>query len=178
MAEVEVRGRYLKGDDTPASGQVTFAPRPRAINDSGDGDILVSSAVTAVLDEAGEFTVTLQASDDPSLDPTGWTYRVREQIVGASGTRAYDIDIPTSAVVAGIDLWDVAPASPASGDPTTFPTLTAFAALVARVAELERAGPFAGPDDPSSDLPPGSEYVWLKTDGAGTLLDIISGVAS
>jgi hypothetical protein len=34
-----------------------------------------------------------------------------------------------------------------------------------------------GPDDPSATLPIGIEYVWMKTDGAGTLLDIVSGVA-
>lgn len=146
MADVAVRGRYLKGDDTPASGQVTFAPRPRSINDSGDGDILVSSAVTAVLDDAGEFEVTLQASDDPSLAPTGWTYLVVERITGARGVRAYDIDVPTSAAGPGIDLWDVAPASPASGDPTVFPTLAAFAALDGRVDDLEGG---SGPYDPA-----------------------------
>lgn len=27
------------------------------------------------------------------------------------------------------------------------------------------------------ELPPGTEYIWNKTDGAGTLLDIVSGVA-
>lgn len=35
-----------------------------------------------------------------------------------------------------------------------------------------------GPDDPEPSLPPGTEYVWNKTDGAGTLIDIITGVAA
>lgn len=143
MADVAVRGRYLKGDDTPASGQVTFAPRPRSINDSGDGDILVSSAVTAVLDDAGEFEVTLQASDDPSLAPTGWTYLVVERIVGAREVRAYDIDVPTAAAGPGIDLWTVAPASASAGEPTAFVTLTAFVGLVADL-ELEETAREAG----------------------------------
>ena len=34
-----------------------------------------------------------------------------------------------------------------------------------------------GTTDPSTYLPSGTEYVWNKTDGAGTLLDIVSGVA-
>jgi hypothetical protein len=34
-----------------------------------------------------------------------------------------------------------------------------------------------GPVDPASTLPPGAEYVWFKTDGAGLLLDILTGVA-
>lgn len=39
------------------------------------------------------------------------------------------------------------------------------------------ASTFIGPTDPSTFLAPGTEYVWHKTDGAGTLLDIVSGVA-
>lgn len=139
MTDVEVRGRYLKGDGTAASGQVTFTPRPQAVNDSGDGDILVSSAVIATLDVAGEFEVTLQASDDPTLAPTNWTYLVAERIAGSRGLRTYDIVIPTAAAVAGVDLWDVAPVDPSSGDPTTFPTLAAFAALDGRVDDLRGA---------------------------------------
>lgn len=34
-----------------------------------------------------------------------------------------------------------------------------------------------GTVDPSTFLPPGTEYVWNQTDGAGVLLDIVSGVA-
>ena len=34
-----------------------------------------------------------------------------------------------------------------------------------------------GATDPEPDVPPGTEFVWFKTDGAGTLLDILTGVA-
>lgn len=146
MLAVAVRGRYLKGDGTAAAGQVTFSPRPNGVSDPGNGDILVSSAVTATLDADGSFAVTLQASDDLSIAPSGWTYAVSERIAGAREVREYDIDIPTSAAVTGIDLWDVAPASATSGDPTTFPTLAAFAALEGRVGTLETTyAPLASP---------------------------------
>ncbi|MBC7594542.1 MAG: hypothetical protein H7288_11490 [Kineosporiaceae bacterium] len=34
-----------------------------------------------------------------------------------------------------------------------------------------------GPISPVGRLAPGTEYVWNKTDGAGTLIDILTGVA-
>lgn len=34
-----------------------------------------------------------------------------------------------------------------------------------------------GTTDPGTTLPAGTPYIWYKTDGAGTVLDIMSGVA-
>lgn len=50
-------------------------------------------------------------------------------------------------------------------------------AAIAGSDELTTAFVGFGPVDPAPSLPPGTEYVWNKTDGAGTLLDIVSGVA-
>jgi hypothetical protein len=51
--------------------------------------------------------------------------------------------------------------------------------LPSRLSDQALRAAFAssGPTDPSASLPHGTEYVWMKTDGAGTLLDIVSGVA-
>lgn len=35
---------------------------------------------------------------------------------------------------------------------------------------------FVGPVDPVLQVPAGKEYVWFKTDGNGTTLDIITGI--
>lgn len=136
MTDVEVRGRYVLADETPATGYVRFQPRTSWVNDSGDEVTIVGKDVQVYLDDQGAFAVELQASDDPTLDPPGWTYRVSERISGTRG-RVYDIEVPTSAVGAGIDLWTVAPATPAAGDVSAFVTLTAFAAAEGRIAELE-----------------------------------------
>lgn len=48
---------------------------------------------------------------------------------------------------------------------------------IADSAELTASFASVGPIDPAPSLPPGTEYVWNKTDGAGTLLDIVTGVA-
>ncbi|WP_447643157.1 hypothetical protein [Nocardioides zeae] len=42
---------------------------------------------------------------------------------------------------------------------------------------LASALPIFGSASPSTYLPAGREYVWFQTDGAGTLIDIVSGVA-
>lgn len=42
---------------------------------------------------------------------------------------------------------------------------------------LASALPIFGSVSPSTYLPAGREYVWFQTDGAGTLIDIVSGVA-
>lgn len=49
---------------------------------------------------------------------------------------------------------------------------------IARDSEVaERVLGGIGPIDPAAGLPHGAEYVWFKTDGAGVLLDILTGVA-
>ena len=53
------------------------------------------------------------------------------------------------------------------------PTATALSATYALGGGASRT--ITGPTLPP--LPAGTEYVWNKTDGAGTLLDILTGVA-
>lgn len=60
---------------------------------------------------------------------------------------------------------------------------TAVDAAIDRVNAHERgligAGTIvrASSVDPAPSLPTGTEFVWFKTDGAGVVLDILSGVA-
>lgn len=44
-------------------------------------------------------------------------------------------------------------------------------------AALRAAYVSHGTTDPGPTLAKGTEYVWMKTDGAGTLLDILAGVS-
>lgn len=48
--------------------------------------------------------------------------------------------------------------------------------LAAQAASVATTCSTFGPTQPTT-IPAGHEYVWLKTDGAGNLLDILSGVA-
>lgn len=121
---VPVRGKYVYLDGSPASGQIKFAGKIAAISDAAD-TIILPTTIIAVLDPGGSFTVNLPATDDPDIQPNGWTYTVSETLAGGGG-RTYDIGVPISAKAAGIDLSDVAPRPASTGTPTAFVTLQAF----------------------------------------------------
>lgn len=53
-------------------------------------------------------------------------------------------------------------------------------AKAAKVAAAQVAASqqiFVGPTDPSPGLAPGTEYVWYKSNGSGTLIDTIFGIS-
>lgn len=120
---IQVRGKYVYLDGSGASGSVKFTGKTVTVSTAND-TIIVPTTITVNL-VAGAFTVNLPATDDPDITPTGWTYEVTEMLSGGGG-RTYDIAVPISALSTGIDLSDVAPAVPSSGDTTTYVTLTAF----------------------------------------------------
>jgi hypothetical protein len=123
---VTVRGRYTDTRGRPVRGMVKFTARPAVIYDGVDVEFIVGHTRSIALDATGAFTVALQPTDDPDAAPLDWTYQVEEWIEGARLRAAFDIDAPIAAAGAGIDLGDVAPVTPSSGDPTAFVTLTAF----------------------------------------------------
>lgn len=136
MIEVEVRGTYLRRDGDPATGTIVFAPRSLGAS-ATDNAIFPRVPVHVALDNQGSFAVDLQATDDPDSDPSGWTYRVEERIIGIGPRRVYDIDVPASAAGQGLELADVAPVDPAIGEATAFVTLAAFNDLEDRVEVVE-----------------------------------------
>lgn len=121
---VIVRGRYVYLDGTPAIGDVKFTGQVVATSAATD-TIIVPNTIVAPLDGGGQFSVALPATNDPDVTPNGWTYTVLENLTGGGG-RTYSIDVPVSAKVSGIDLSDVAPITPSTGDPTAFVTLSTF----------------------------------------------------
>lgn len=112
LATVTVTGTYKHPDGTPFVGRLTFRPEP-AILTSGAYGTLVLGTVDAVLDTNGAFTVTLLATDDPDITPTGWTYRVTERWNSAPG-RNYPLALPAAAPA--VDIADVAPTAPSEGE--------------------------------------------------------------
>lgn len=111
MTLISVCGSFAHPDLTPAAGYVMFTPRPSHIWVSG-GPIELGT-IEAVLDGTGHFTVDLQASDDPDINPTGWTYEIREEI-GGGVHRTYEIEIPI-ATVGCLDFNAAAPVEGAAG---------------------------------------------------------------
>lgn len=148
---VNVTGRYTYLDGTPAVGSVRFTGKTVAISDATDTVILPSTVVATLVD--GAFSIQLPATDDPDVVPNGWTYEVEERFTNGGG-RKFEIDVPVAAT--RIDLSEVAPVSPATGDPTAFVTLSAFEEHVANASEGGGGGVSSWNDllDKPTEFPP------------------------
>lgn len=103
-----VVGQYLDSTGTPMPGQIVFTPAPPVVI---VGTIMIMPApLTAYLDTAGRLSVDIPASDDPDINPGGWTYAVDEQVTAG---RKYNIAAPLGTVV---DLSVVSPVTSFTGN--------------------------------------------------------------
>lgn len=90
-SQVPVHGRYLTLLGEPASGKVIFTSS-FSVRDESSNDIVIPVRIEATLDSNGEFDITLPSTDDPDIDPSGWSYHVTETFIG--WTEQYDIVVP------------------------------------------------------------------------------------
>lgn len=121
---VTVTGRYTYLDGNPAVGSVRFTGKGVSVSAETETVILPGTVVATLVN--GEFSIELPATNDPDIQPNGWTYSVEERFSNGGG-RKYEIDVPYDAI--RIDLSTVAPVTASPGDPTAFVTLSAFEAL-------------------------------------------------
>lgn len=104
LSMVTVTGAYVAGSGAVGAGTVTFVPSVAALRDPA-GNVVVSLSPTFVtLDAAGHFSVSLAASDDANVVPSGWYYTVIERIVGHD-QRSWMVHVPSN--VTTIDLADM-----------------------------------------------------------------------
>lgn len=143
MAMITVRGRYATADSMPAKGRVTLTPEigaPLEVPPS----IVVPAGVTAMLDQFGDLTLVVMASDDPEWLTDGPVpYRVTEVIVGVSQPRSYYVVVVDQGA-GEFDLSTAQPASDASG-----------VAVVPVPGPEGPAGPPGLPGGPGPEGPPG-----------------------
>lgn len=94
-------------DGTPGKGRVLFVGS-YALRDTSDNVIMGPPSIPAVLDDNGEATVSLIATNDPDISPSGWAYTV---YVATDVWRPdpWQIQIPYD-TVGTLELADVAPA--------------------------------------------------------------------
>ncbi|MFG2292048.1 SGNH/GDSL hydrolase family protein [Streptomyces sp. NPDC048603] len=111
IATVTLAGRYVHPDGTPLAGTVTISA-PALLTLSG-ADVIAAGAVTVTLDDAGQFTATLIATDNANSEPTDWAYTVTEKFVNVS-SRTYSILLPQGTPT--VNLADIAPADPSAGN--------------------------------------------------------------
>jgi hypothetical protein len=121
---VTVTGRYTYLNGEPAVGSVRFTGKGVAVSAETETVILPGTVVATLVN--GEFSIELPATNDPDIQPNGWTYSVEERFSNGGG-RKYEIDVPYDAL--RIDLSTVAPVPSSPGDPTAYVTLSAFEAL-------------------------------------------------
>lgn len=144
-----IAGTFVRPDDTPHKGTVYIYPSVRVVRDA-QGARVISERVRVELDEMGSFAVTVAASDDLTLDPSGVTYTV--VLSGAAGVPSVKgIFVPTAGIVQVADLISVLPGAP------TYAVQVSPAdveALTARVVTLEEGGGGVGPAGPEGPQGP------------------------
>ena len=105
---VTVHGKYtfpnvVTGSNVPSSGVVEFIPSVPVIRDA-TGNQILAGRVKVRLDASGEFTVELPATDDDTLEPSGFYYTVSAKL-DASRLDAFAIELP--AATPSVELADL-----------------------------------------------------------------------
>lgn len=123
LVTISVRATYPMFNGRVARGSVTFDPPDDlgALLDVNGNQIIVPEQIKHRLDTEGNLEVTVPASNGPNVSPSGWTYKVTENIDGASGNRPniYYVEIPFDAAGGIMHLGHaphVAPVSAAEAD--------------------------------------------------------------
>lgn len=104
-------GPYVNAEGEILSGVVTVTARPSRLVSAATGAVVLNGPVSVFLDENGEFSVELPATDDPDISPTGFTYQVAEYIEGGS---TFEIELPAGSTVDVASVSEIDPVSGAS----------------------------------------------------------------
>lgn len=103
IATCTITGTYLDPEGQPATGWVTFTV-PQQLIDATDHTVIAAVPFSAEL-TAGSFSIALPYTDNPGVQPSGWTYQVTEVVPGG---RQYYISLPRS-TGASADISTLAP---------------------------------------------------------------------
>ncbi|WP_461005534.1 hypothetical protein [Streptomyces capparidis] len=171
-----MHGTYMGPDGRPLAGTVTFSA-PTLIT-FPDSDLFVAGPVVATLDENGRFSVRLPATDAPNMQPSGWSYVVKENLSGVIGGRTFSVLLPKG--VPDVDLADIAPADPSTPNYVPVAGSQIFTGTAAPTSELGRDGDFFTQYDTRTLLGVTSTTVTMWTRARGTwarLGDALRGAA-
>ena len=85
LTTIAVTGTYEDASGAAQAGSVSFTPTSTVVDATGKV-VLTQTAVMAVLDSSGSFTLTLPCTDNAGLTPLGWGYVLTVSVPGASGS--------------------------------------------------------------------------------------------
>ena len=91
---VQVEGSDADIDVVAAVGSVTFSPSITQMLHAGSDLVIIPRPITVVLDANGAFTTKLIATDDPDLNPIGWTYHASFALEGV-GVTEFNFSVPS-----------------------------------------------------------------------------------
>jgi len=92
-------GTFLESDGSVTKGKVLFSPSTRVKTLVAQ---ITTAPVSVRLNSLGSFSISLDCTDDVSVAPSGWTWKVVEKFEGGS---TYYVELPTG--VGSIDLTDL-----------------------------------------------------------------------
>lgn len=118
-----VTGEFVDALEQPQTGSVIFTAAPGWILSATEAKTIVPEQVVVALDGTGSLSQQLLATDDTTLNPTGWTWNALILIDGAPA-RAFSFSLPTGTTV------DLTTASPANGSQGTADMTSAAAIAV------------------------------------------------
>lgn len=173
-----------------AASATSFVPTPEILSTDTQAAIVevAATAAAGLVAEAAARAAAITAAIDALLAGAPGALDTLNELAAALGDDAnFAATVTTALATKATQTALTAEALLArNADNLTSGTVAdaRIAATIARDSEVAAAvaaldGRFAiiGPDDPSPGLVSGTEYVWNKTDGAGNLIDIITGVA-
>jgi hypothetical protein len=141
---VRVTAEYNGPDGRALKGTVTFSGPP--LLTFPESNLFIAGPVVATLNELGQIVdadgnigVRLPATDSPDMNPSGWTYTVKETLTGVTGSRTYSMVLPKDTLDNVVDLADVAPADPTTPNYVAVPGPSAY--------EVALAEGFVGTED-------------------------------
>ena len=164
-----VKAHYVNLLGVDEVGTVTFRARAsRVVSDAEDIIVIGVPIVVTLVD--GQLDMNLPATDDPDINPTGFTYEVTEELSSGYLNR-YDLDVPVGSTT---DLSEVISVTPQEGtvirtDPLPSQTGNAGKLLRTDGTDLSWAGLGSVIADASAKVTPvgADEFVMSDSAAAG-----------
>ena len=131
LTTVTITGNYVNYEGAAIAGQVRFTLGEVLRNGTDDQMVAPSSIVVPL--NAGAFSVSLPATNDPDVVPNPFVYTVEESFAGG---RTYTISVPYT-TAGSLDLADLSPTPTLSENFVQAIDETSFANLETNITALD-----------------------------------------